>query len=130
MTEKSLNKKSNRDDNNALRLKNISKIYPGTIALKNINMDIEKGKIHGIIGKNGAGKSTLIGIIAGIIAPTRGEIFIGDKKYNALSRIEAKNKKISIVTQEPEIIPDCTIAENLFLPRRFFYKRTTNFINT
>ncbi|MCK4377650.1 MAG: sugar ABC transporter ATP-binding protein, partial [Actinomycetia bacterium] len=116
MTEKNLNKKSNRDDNNALRLKNISKIYPGTIALKNINMDIEKGKVHGIIGKNGAGKSTLIGIIAGIIVPTRGEIFIRDKKYNALSRIEAKNKKISIVTQEPEIIPDCTIAENLFLP--------------
>lgn len=116
MMEKNLNKKSNRDDNIALRLKNISKIYPGTIALKNINMDIEKGKVHGIIGKNGAGKSTLIGIIAGIIVPTRGEIFIGDKKYNALSRIEAKNKKISIVTQEPEIIPDCTIAENLFLP--------------
>jgi len=116
MMEKNLNKKSSRDDNIALRLKNISKIYPGTIALKNLSIDIKKGKVHGIIGKNGAGKSTLIGIIAGIIMPTRGEIFIGDKKYNSLSRIESKNKKISIVTQEPEIIPDCTIAENLFLP--------------
>lgn len=116
MNEIRLGKDLNINSDIVIRLKNISKIYPGTIALKNINMDIEKGKVHGIIGKNGAGKSTLVGIIAGIITPTRGEIFIGDKKYNVLSRIEAKNKKISIVTQEPEIIPDCTIAENFFLP--------------
>ena len=111
--EKDLNINNNKI---AFRVKNISKIYPGTIALKNLSMDIKKGKVHGIIGKNGAGKSTLVGIIAGIITPTRGEIFIEDKRFNALSRIEAKNEKISIITQEPEVIPDCTVAENLFLP--------------
>ena len=116
MTEKNLNKKSNRDDNNILRLKNISKIYPGTIALNNLNIDIAKGKVHGIIGKNGAGKSTLVGIIAGIISPTEGEICIGNKIFKSFSRADAKNEKISIVTQESEVIADCTVAENLFLP--------------
>jgi ABC-type sugar transport system ATPase subunit len=116
MNEIRLEKDLNINNKIAFRVKNISKIYPGTIALKNLSMDIKKGTVHGIIGKNGAGKSTLVGIIAGIITPTRGEIFIEDKRFNTLSRVEAKNKKISIITQEPEIIPDCTVAENLFLP--------------
>lgn len=86
-----LNKEVN--EGSALRLHNISKIYPGTVALHNVNLDVKKGEVHGIIGKNGAGKSTLMGIIAGIIAPTGGEIFVGNKKFEALTRIVAKKRK-------------------------------------
>ena len=98
-----------------LRLHNVSKIYPGTVALQNVSLDVKKGEVHGIIGKNGAGKSTLVGIVAGITAPTGGEIFVGEKKFDALTRILAKKEKISIVPQDPQVILDFTVAENLFV---------------
>ncbi|HOV79288.1 MAG TPA: sugar ABC transporter ATP-binding protein [Bacillota bacterium] len=99
----------------ALRLRNISKIYPGTVALYRVNVEVKRGEVHGIIGKNGAGKSTLVEIIAGIIAPTEGSILIGEKKYESLSRADARKGKIAIVPQEPQLILDFTVAENLFI---------------
>ncbi|TEB11887.1 Ribose import ATP-binding protein RbsA [Pelotomaculum sp. FP] len=98
-----------------LRLSQISKIYPGTVALHNVNLDVQKGEVHGIIGKNGAGKSTLVGIIAGMISPTEGEIFVENKRFTALTRIISKKEKISIVPQDPQVILDFTVAENLFM---------------
>lgn len=98
-----------------LKLQDISKIYPGTVALHKVNIDVRKGEVHGIIGKNGAGKSTLVEIIAGIISPTGGRIFIGGKSYDSLSRINARKKKIAFVPQEPQLILDFTVAENLFI---------------
>lgn len=98
-----------------LQLHNVSKIYPGTVALYKANLEVKRGEVHGIIGKNGAGKSTLIGIVAGIIEPTEGEIIVGGKKFHALSRIIAKREKIAVVPQEPQVILDLTVAENLFL---------------
>lgn len=102
--------------NSILQLNDISKVYPGTIALESVNLTVRKGEVHGIIGKNGAGKSTLVSIIAGIISPTTGEIVIGEKRFKTLSRNNARDQLISIVTQEPQVIRDCTIAENLFMP--------------
>ena len=99
----------------ALKLKDISKIYPGTVALHKVNIEVRKGEVHGIIGRNGAGKSTLVEIIAGITAPTEGQIIFGDKGYDSLSRIGAKKKKIAFVPQEPQLILDFTVAENLFI---------------
>ncbi|MDO4581759.1 MAG: sugar ABC transporter ATP-binding protein [Bacillota bacterium] len=99
-----------------LAMKNISKIYPGTVAIKDINIEICKGEVHGLIGKNGAGKSTLVGIIAGIVTPTTGSISLNGKEYTTLSRIGSKKEKIAIVPQEPQIVLDATVAENLFMP--------------
>lgn len=99
----------------ALKLQDISKIYPGTVALHKVNIDVKKGEVHGIIGKNGAGKSTLVEIIAGIITPTGGRILLDGKSYDSLSRIDARKKKIAFVPQEPQLILDFTVAENLFI---------------
>ncbi len=98
-----------------LKLRDISKIYPGTVALYKVNMEIRRGEVHGIIGKNGAGKSTLVGVISGLVEPTSGEINIGGRRYESLSRITAKQERISIVPQEPQVILDLSVAENLFL---------------
>jgi len=108
-------KKETVDAPSVLRLNQISKIYPGTVALQNVNLDVREGEAHGIIGKNGAGKSTLVGIIAGIISPTAGQIFIREKEFASLTRMISKREKISIVTQEPQVIMDFTVAENLFV---------------
>lgn len=99
-----------------LRLTGISKIYPGTVALQKVDLDVRQGEVHGIIGKNGAGKSTLVGIIAGMIHPTEGVIYVGDRPYKTLSRMNARKEKVAIVPQEPQVILDCTVAENLFIP--------------
>lgn len=99
-----------------LRIHNVSKIYPGTVALHKVNIEVKRGEVHGIIGKNGAGKSTLVGIIAGMINPTEGDIYVGNKQFKTLSRISARKEKIAIVPQEPQVILDCTVAENLFIP--------------
>lgn len=99
----------------ALNLSKISKVYPGTIALDRVNLEVLPGEVHGLIGKNGAGKSTLVGIISGLIRPTSGLINIGDKSFSHLTRSQAKTERIAIVTQEPEVILDISVAENLFL---------------
>lgn len=99
----------------ALQLMEITKIYPGTVALEQVNLEVRFGEVHGLIGKNGAGKSTLVGILAGLISPTSGTIRIGEHAFSSLSRAHAKREGVAIVTQEPEIILDITVAENLFL---------------
>ena len=97
-------------------MRGISKIYPGTIALHHVSLEVKKGEVHGIIGKNGAGKSTLVGIIAGMITPSQGEISLAGRIFETLNRIDSKKLGISIVPQEPQVILDATIAENLFIP--------------
>ena len=99
-----------------LRLSGITMLYPGTIALNQVSVDVRAGECHGIIGKNGAGKTTLMKIISGIIQQTEGRIQIRDREIKSLSRRRSRAEGVSIVTQEPQIIPDFTVAENLFYP--------------
>ena len=112
MTEGALNEKSNI----VLELKHITKLYSGTVALEDVDLAVNKGEVHGLIGKNGAGKSTLVGIISGIIPPSQGEILVNGNSYRSLTPIVAKKQKISIITQEPQVILESTVAENLFMP--------------
>jgi ABC-type sugar transport system ATPase subunit len=99
-----------------LKMDRITKLYPGTIALLNASLKLLPGEVHGVIGKNGAGKSTLVKIISGIISPTSGSIDIRGFVHRSLTRSEARHNRIAIVTQEPQIIPDFSVAENLFTP--------------
>ncbi|MBW1712158.1 MAG: sugar ABC transporter ATP-binding protein [Deltaproteobacteria bacterium] len=99
-----------------LQLSDISMLYPGTIALDRVSLEVRAGECHGIIGKNGAGKTTLMKIISGIISPSEGQIFIKKRRVKRLSRQKARKTGISIVTQEPQVIPEFTVGENLFYP--------------
>ena len=99
-----------------LSLNGVSKVYPGTVALHNINLEIRRGETHGIIGKNGAGKTTLVGIVAGLVTPTTGSFTINGQVHDDLSRIAARRESVSIVPQEPQLVQQYTIAENLFMP--------------
>ncbi len=99
-----------------LQLENVSKLYPGTIALHNVNLQVRRGETHGIIGKNGAGKSTLVGIVAGLVHPTGGTFYLNGHQYHDLSRIASREERVAIVPQEPQLVENATIGENLFLP--------------
>ncbi len=99
-----------------LELRSITKMYAGTVALDHVSLTVCKGEVHGLIGKNGAGKSTLVGVISGLIAPDSGEILFGNERYASLSPIEAKRHHVSIITQEPQVVENSTVVENLYMP--------------
>lgn len=99
-----------------LEMRNITKLYAGTVALDGVNFQVQQGEVHGLIGKNGAGKSTLVGILSGIIQPSMGEIIVNGQTFSSFTPVTAKKQKISIITQEPQVIEESTVAENFFMP--------------
>lgn len=100
-----------------LEVRNVTKIFPGVIALDDVSLEIEKGRIHCVIGENGAGKSTLIKILTGIYPCDEGEVRINGIPANTLGK---KSKKlfrgIAYVPQELDLFSEMSVAENLFLP--------------
>lgn len=101
--------------NTALSLKNISKFYPGVIALDNVSIDLNCGEIHAIVGENGAGKSTLIKAISGAIQPEKGDIIVFGDKITAMDPVISQSYGISVIYQDFNLAPEMTIAENIFL---------------
>lgn len=102
--------------NKILELKNISKTFPETHALKGVTVDFYQSEVHALMGENGAGKSTLVKIIAGAQKmDPGGEVFFQGKKAEINSPQNAINLGISVIYQEFNLIPELTIAENIFL---------------
>lgn len=98
-----------------IELKNISKQFPGVLANDNINLEINKGEIHAIIGENGAGKSTLMNILYGLHEPTTGDIYFHDKPVRFSSPLDAIKLGIGMVHQHFMLVPSFTVAENIVL---------------
>ncbi|MGF2412135.1 sugar ABC transporter ATP-binding protein [Ferruginibacter sp.] len=97
--------------------KNITKKFPGVIALENVNLKIDAGKVTAIIGENGAGKSTLMKILSGVYPDYEGEIIFKDQPVNFAGTADAQKAGIAIIHQELNLIPYLTITENIFLGR-------------
>lgn len=104
-------------DNSFLSLTNITKIFPGVTALDDVDFDIKKGEVHALVGENGAGKSTLIKILGGVYRPDRGSIFMEGKKTTIANTQQAQANKIAVIYQEFNLIPDLSVAENIFIGR-------------
>lgn len=104
-------------ENTILEIKNVSKRYPGVLALDNMSISIRKGEVHAICGENGAGKSTLIKILTGAIEPTTGTINFEGKDYNKLTPKAAKDLGINVIYQEFSLVPFLSVAENIFFGR-------------
>jgi branched-chain amino acid transport system ATP-binding protein len=103
--------------NTVLRIENVNKSFGGLLALKDINLEIERGKVHAIIGPNGAGKSTLLNVCIGLLEPDTGEvIFNGGEKIIGKSPHEINQMGLTRVFQTPEIFPDLSLLENVMLP--------------
>lgn len=94
-----------------IELNNISKRYKKDLAVKNINIKIEKGSIYGLVGENGSGKSTILKILMGTIYPTEGDLeLFGDREKN---KINSHRMKIGSLIETPEFYPYMTGQENL-----------------
>jgi ribose transport system ATP-binding protein len=100
-----------------LQMKGISKTFPGVKALENVDIQLEKGSVHILLGENGAGKSTLVKILSGAHKASSGEVLIHNKLVSIRSPRHAMDLGISIIYQELNLIQHMTVAENIFLGR-------------
>lgn len=100
-----------------LRTDHLNKTYPGTVAVHDLSVRFEGGKVHAIIGKNGSGKSTTIKMISGAVRPTSGAIYLHDTALVLASPRDAREAGIETVYQEPSLVPGLTVSENLLLAR-------------
>ncbi len=100
-----------------LEMKNITKEFPGVKALDNVNLVVERGEIHALIGENGAGKSTLMNVLSGIypVGTYEGEIYYNGELCQFKTLRDSEEKGIVIIHQELALIPLLTIGENMFL---------------
>lgn len=102
-----------------MRLEKISKVFPGGIAaLKGVDLEIERGRVHGLLGANGAGKSTLIKILSGLFVPTGGNILWKGTPSSWSSPMEANAVGIATVHQHIPLVPTLSVLENVFLGER------------
>lgn len=106
---------TNRSNEPILSLNGIHKIFGGIHALSGVSFDLRAGEIHALVGENGAGKSTLIKIITGAYTPDEGSIEIGGAMYDGLTPTLAQDLGIGVVYQEFNILPELSVAENIFL---------------
>lgn len=98
-----------------LEFKSIRKAFPGVLALDDVSFNISRGEVHGLVGENGAGKSTLIKILCGVYQADGGTILIDGKDACIKQPLDAQRAGIQVMHQEINVVPDMTVAENIWL---------------
>ena len=110
-------------DDVLVRMRGITKSYPGVAALSGVDFELRAGEVHCLVGENGAGKSTLMRILTGAEQPDSGVIDIAGHESGHLRPAEAHRLGVSAIYQETDLVPDLTVAQNMFLghePRNRF----------
>jgi ribose transport system ATP-binding protein len=95
----------------------VSKSFPGVKALDDMHLDLRAGEVLAVVGENGAGKSTLMKLLSGIYEADEGEFFLDGEPYEPSSPKHAQELGISIIHQEFNLMPDLTVAQNIFIGR-------------
>ena len=108
-------------DNCFLRLSNISKHFGGVHALENINLEIRRGEVLGLLGDNGAGKTTLVKVMSGVHQPNDGEIVCNGAVEKISSPDRAHHLGIETVFQDLALVPNLAVADNFFIGREMTY---------
>jgi ABC-type sugar transport system ATPase subunit len=98
-----------------VEVRKATKEYRGIPAVKDVTFTLHRGEVHALLGENGAGKSTLAKMIAGVVQPTAGEIWIDGAKTELGSPSEAVKRGIAMVYQETSLVPSLTVAQNIYL---------------
>jgi erythritol transport system ATP-binding protein len=104
-------------ENIILTAENITKVFPGTVALEDVSFNVRKGKVNALIGENGAGKSTLMKILVGVEQPTSGKILLDGSEIHPRSPLDATHLGIGIIYQELNLCANLSVVDNIFLAR-------------
>jgi erythritol transport system ATP-binding protein len=100
-----------------LTAEDITKVFPGTVALDDVSFNVRKGKVNVLIGENGAGKSTLMKILVGVEQPTGGRILLDGREIHPQSPLEATRLGIGMIFQELNLCANLSVVDNIFLAR-------------
>ncbi len=111
-----------------LSLENITKTFPGVVAVNKANIKIKKGEVHALVGENGSGKSTLCMTLSGVYRPDDGNIYIDGERKNFSDPRNAQENGISMMYQESNLVPELTVAENIFLGQGEFISNSSTTI--
>jgi rhamnose transport system ATP-binding protein len=102
-------------------LRGVAKTFGAVRALRGVDLDIQAGEVHALVGENGAGKSTIVKLIAGLFGPDSGSIELDGQPVELTTPLDALSHGIAVIHQHPALLPDLDVAENVFagrLPRR------------
>ncbi|MGM0366780.1 MAG: ATP-binding cassette domain-containing protein, partial [Actinomycetota bacterium] len=105
-----------------LSAKDISKSFGGTVALDNVDFELNAGEVHALVGENGAGKSTFIKILSGIHKADKGQIYLDGKQVEIANPMAAQRLGIAAIYQEPTVFPELSITENVFMGHQEYNK--------
>jgi inositol transport system ATP-binding protein len=108
---------SDAPDGCLLQVRNVSKGFPGVVALDDVSLQLRCGTVHALIGENGAGKSTLMRIIAGVYTPDAGELRLRGSAVHLSSPRQALQNGIAMIHQELNLLPYMSVAENIWICR-------------
>ena len=108
---------SDAPDGCLLEVRNVSKRFPGVVALDDVSLQLRCGTVHALIGENGAGKSTLMKIIAGVYTPDAGELRLRGRAVHLSSPRQALQNGIAMIHQELNLLPYMSVAENIWICR-------------
>ncbi|MEU7042776.1 sugar ABC transporter ATP-binding protein [Streptomyces varsoviensis] len=99
-------------------MEGVRKTFPGVVALDGVDFDLCAGEVHALLGENGAGKSTLVKLVSGAHRPDAGRVLVGGEPARIHSAQDAERHGIATIYQEFNLVPDLSVAENIFLGRQ------------
>ena len=106
-----------------LELRNATKRYGGVSAVEDVSIRLKRGEVHALLGENGAGKSTLTKIMAGVVRPSSGSLYIEGQLADLRTPHDAQQMGVAMVFQETSLVPTMTVAQNLFLGHEKVFNR-------
>lgn len=109
-----------------IETRELSRVYPGVVALDNVNYRVYRNKVNVLIGENGAGKSTMMKMLAGVETPSSGQIILDGAPVTLSSTHQAEKQGISIIFQELNLFPNMNVMDNIFMANEFFQKGKIN----
>src|SRR5690554_960260 len=99
---------------NILEIHDITKQFPGVVALDQVQFQLIPGEIHALVGENGAGKSTMIKVITGVYQPDEGEIIVEGRPVTFRDPLKSQHEGIVAIYQDPTVFPELSITENVY----------------